>query len=180
MSYISDITEFTTSSITYQTGDFPSSLAITYPGDRPGFGSYGFNNYRTGVGLGLPSLCFELSGVYRDGGYLMHWPYTQKMYYVGAMDFRMASLDSGGGISRTTDSINTLDGSTYSVFIDPGLDLGPPSPEPGSPWKDLQTTPIKSGDPSNNSDDPSMPDDGNGFPPTDPYPLPPLGPEVPA
>jgi hypothetical protein len=28
--------------------------------------------------------------------------------------------------------------------------------------------------------DPPMPEDGNGFPPTDPYPFPPIGPVVPA
>jgi hypothetical protein len=54
------------------------------------------------------------------------------------------------------------------VMVDPGSDT-PPDPTPGNP---SPTDP----DPT----DPVTPEDGNGCPPTDPYPLPPLDPVVPA
>jgi hypothetical protein len=55
------------------------------------------------------------------------------------------------------------------VKVDPGSNT-PTAPTPANPSPtNLYLT------------DPTMPEDGNGFPPTnDPYPLPPIGPEVPA
>lgn len=181
MSYITDITSFTTSSISYQTGDYPASIAISYPGDQPGFGSYGFNNYRTGAGLNMMSLCFELGGICRSGGYLMYWPYTNTSCYCGPTHYRVATLLNDSSIYRTTGALNFLDGTSASPPDPDPNRIGAPLPEPVTPWKDSETTPIQSGDPSNNPSDPVSPDDGGEFPPTsDPYPIPPIGPEVPA
>lgn len=179
---MSDVLDFstivdTTDPVTYQAGDYPASLYVVAPGDQPGFGSYGFNNYRIGAGLGIPALHYMLKGRYRSGTYTFNYPYSYTTCFCGENNFEVATLLRDSSVHTTYLQLNTLDGITQSVpNPDPGS-VGAPSPEPGSPWENPDPQPPTPKDPPK---DPDMPPDGNGFPPTDPYPLPPIYPEVPA